>query len=199
MKQLKKQNLAYLLLALGFLMLIFNSGILGALPSFTWFVLLMLGAAFFWLWSKPKLLYWQRLLGFSLIAIVAIASGGRFSASAALGFPALGFVLTYLHDRRRWWAMIPAGLLASLAMLLSFNALLPKWDATPILFLGFAATFAWLYLTCAKRWAIIPTIVFILLTVLLNDPQGTMPGWILPVILIATGVFMLLWWRKENG
>lgn len=198
MKLRDKQTIAYVLVGVGALFLLLNSGLLGALPSFIWLILLLFLAGAFWFWSVSKLLYWQRLAGFALISIFGISTSGHFAGCAALAFPSLGFGLSYLYDRNRWWAMIPAGLLASLALLLAFGALFPRWDATPILFLGFAGTFTWLYLRCSKGWAIFPAIVFIVLTVLVNDPHGDMPGWFLPLILIGTGLFMLWSWRKES-
>ncbi len=199
MKLRDKQILAYTLVSVGALFLMFNSGLFSALPSFIWLLIMLSSASFFWYWSQTKLLYWQRLIGFAVISVIGISTTGHFAGSAALGFPALAFGHTFLDDRKRWWSMIPAGVLASLTLLVTFESLFPRWDATPILFLGFAATFTWLYLRCAKRWAIFPAIVFIVLTVLLNDPHGNMPGWFLPLILIGTGLFMLWSWRKESS
>ena len=79
--------------------------------------------------------------GLSASALFAVVTSGRFAATAALGFPALAFGLSYLHSAKRWWLLLPAGLLGSLTLLVTFAGLFPHWDATPVLFLGFAATF----------------------------------------------------------
>ena len=190
------RNLAYLLLLVGTLLLA-NSGFLGALPSFLrTAALLALGAA---LWLGPThVTFGWRLAGFIGVGVFAIITSGAFTGVAALGFPALAFALVYLSDRSRWWAIIPAGILASVALLLTFS-LLFAWNATPVLFLGFAATFTYLYLLSpergGQRWALYPAVVFIALTVLVNDPGSGFSS-ALPLLFIGAGVLMLWWWQR---
>ncbi len=195
------QKIAYGLVGLGFFILIINSGVLAALPSFLWLMIMFAIGASFLRASEEKLLYWQRLLGFAAIGIVSIitVSKGEFAGAAALGFPAIAFALMYLNNRRRWWAIIPAGLMASLSTFLIFIGLFPRWEAVPILFLGFAATFATIYLRVAKRWALFPAVLFIILTVIVNDPSNSMPGWFLPFTLIGSGLAILWWWQRDSS
>lgn len=200
----KKRNkgLAYALLGIGSLLFLANSGFLGALPSFIWVSLLFVLGGTFWLGSRDTLPLWQRILGFIGIGVFAVITSGRFGGAAVFGFPAMAFGLIHLRTARNWWALLPAGVLGSLALLVTFEELFPRWDATPILFLGFAATFSLLYLLSpkrgGKRWALYPAILFIVLTVLVNDPSGSMPGWLLPVLLIGGGSLMLWWWRRSG-
>jgi hypothetical protein len=197
----KVKMIAYLLVALGILWIMLNSGILGALPSFIWVCLMFCAGIVFWLGSS-RLGFWQRLAVFAGIGVFAIITSGRFAGTAALGFPAIAFILTYLVNAKHWWTIIPGGILGSVSLLVMFNKLFPRWDTIPILFLGFAATFSYLYLLPTqkggKRWALFPAILFILLTVLINDPGGRGPNWLLPLILIGGGSTMLWWWRKNN-
>lgn len=193
---------AYLLLGTGTLLLLANAGVLGVLPAFLWASLLFgLGAAF-WLGSAGRLPAWQRLAGFAAIGVFAIVTSGRFSGVAALGFPAMAFGLVYLNSPKNWWALLPAGVLGSVGLLVTFESLFPRWDATPVLFLGFAGTFTLLYLLSprrgGKRWALYPAILFIILTVVTNDPGGSTPGWLLPLFLIGGGAFMLWRWRRSR-
>lgn len=201
-KRLSIKQIAYALVAVGGLLFLANSGILGALPAFIWVSLLFTVGGAFWLGSQGALPMWQRILGFAGIGILATATSGHFGGVAALGFPAVAFGLVYLQNMKRWWALIPAGILSSLALLVTFEQLFPRWDATPILFLGFAATFSFIYLLSpqrgGKRWALYPAILFIVLTVLVNDPSGSMPGWFLPILLIGGGSLMLWWWRRSS-
>lgn len=192
------RTLAYALLVIGTLLLA-NGGFFGALPGFLRAVALLgLGAA---LWLGPTHLPtgW-RIAGFIGVGVFAIATSGRFTGVVSLGFPALAFVLVYLSSVRRWWAIIPAGILASIALLLAMNELF-AWNATPVLFLGFAATFTYLYLLSpqrgGQRWALYPAVVFIALTVLVNDPGSGFSS-ALPLLFIGVGVLMLWWWQRGS-
>ena len=199
MNQLSKfQIIAYSLVGLGVFVLVLNSGLFGVLPSFIWMLLLFACGMAYWMWSEQRFVFWQRLLGFGLIGVFSIVTSDDFAGTAALGFPALGFGLVYARDRRQWWAVIPCGILASIGLLVAFEELFPRWDALPILFLGFAATFTTLYLRGGKRWSLFPAIVFIIVTVLVNDPGGSTPGWFLPFLLISSGFAMLWWWRRKS-
>ena len=193
------RTLAYVLLLIGVLLLA-NAGFFGALPGFLRTLsLLGLGAA---LWLGPKHLSsgW-RTAGFIGVGVFAIATSEEFTGVASLGFPALALALVYLSDAKRWWTIIPAGILASIATLLAFNELF-AWNATPVLFLGFAATFTYLYLLSpgrgGQRWALYPAVVFIALTVLVNDPGSGLSS-VLPLLFIGAGVLMLWWWQRGSG
>ena len=206
----RPKRLGYALLALGVFFLLTGNTLLAALPALIWVSLTLVVGAAFWLGAVPSLPPWQRVAGFIGIGVVAVVTSGRFAATAALGFPALAFGLSYLYgpkegsfnkDRaRRWWLLLPAGLLGSLTLLVTFEGLFPRWDATPLLFLGFAATFTLLYLLSprrgGKRWALYPAILCIVLTVLSNDPSGGTPGWFVPLLLIGGGGFLLWWWNR---
>ena len=200
MKDTNLRLIGTLLVTAGAFLFLINTGLLGALPSFIWFALLLTVGAAFWLGMDTRP-FWERVVGFGLVGVFAIATSGRFAGSAALFFPALAFALVYLADTRRWWAVLPAGVLGSVGALVTTEVLF-GWGGAPVLFLGFAATFAYLYLLPkargGQRWALYPTVVAILLTVIVNDPSGRTPGWVLPLLLTGGGAFMLWWWRDRR-
>lgn len=193
---MKRNNTAYLIIGLGALLLLTTTGLLGAVSSLIWLIVLFVGAGVFYLSSKRRLTRWQRLFGFVLIGVIGVMTGGRFSGVATLGFPALAFILVYLKNQRAWWALIPGGTLASLALLILLG------EGATILFLGLAATFTLLYLRPVqrggKRWALYPAIGFIILTVITNDPSGGTPNWLIASLLIGLGVMMLWWWQRKR-
>lgn len=201
MKSPRARTVAYLLLGAGLFLFLANTGVFSALPAFLWLTLLLGVGAAFWLGSLGALSLWQRVAGFAGIGVFAIVTSGSFAGVAALSFPALGFGLVYLVSKR-WWALLPAGLLGSVALLVGLDALFPRWDTTPVLFLGFAATFSLLYLLSprrgGKRWALFPAVGFIVLTVLSNDPSGNTPGLLLPLLLVGAGWLLLWWWRRKR-
>lgn len=196
----RAKRFAYGALGLGLLLLSINSGLLRALPAFIWLTLLLSLGAAFWVGPLRKQPLALRFAGFASVAALATATAGQFSGAAAVGFPAL-ILLVYSTNPKRWWALLPGGILASISLLLTFSALFPRWDATPILFLGLAATFTYLYLSSpkrgGKRWALYPAILFIALTVVFNDPRGYSSGWLFPSLLIMAGG-LTLWWRRRK-
>ena len=201
MKDANLRLIGALLLAAGAFVFLVNTGIFWALPAFIWFAFLLTAGAAFWLSTPSSLPFWGRVVGFILIGVFAISTSGRFAGSAALAFPALAFALFYLDNLKRWWVVLPAGVLGSVGALITTEVLF-GWGGAPVLFLGFAATFAYLYLLPeargGQRWALYPTLVSIILTVIVNDPSGRTPGWVLPLLLTGGGAFILWWWRDRR-
>lgn len=200
MKPNDLKRLGPVLIGVGLLVLIFNSNLLGTLPSLIWLALLF-GVAIA-LWMVGVIPAWIRMVGVAVLYVLAMATSGDLAGVSALGFPAMAFAVIYLlRPKRNWWAIMPGGVLASIALLVLFEEIFPGWDGAAVMFLGFAATFTFLYLLPksrgGQRWALYPAIGSIVLTVLTNDPSGD-SGFFLPLILIGAGVMLLLWWQRSN-
>lgn len=125
-----------------------------------------------------------------------------FLGAIVLALLGSGFVWVYLDNHKRWWALLPGGLFLTLATIVGLDLLFPRLDTSPILFLGFAATFTVIYLLPShaggRRWALYPALFWILIAILNNDPIGQPLSALLPFILIASGGF-LLWRAWERG
>ena len=202
MKERTLRALGLLLIAIGLLAFAANTGMFGVLPAFIRVVLLFVAGGVFWSSTGERLRPWQRIAGFTILGIITMINAGNFSGTVALGYPAMAFSLIYLTSPRVWWALIPAGVLASVTLLVTAETLFPHWDATVLFFLGMAATFTLLYLLPyergGRRWALYPALLWIILTVVVNDPGSRAPSWLLPLVLIGSGVVILGWWRG-NG
>ncbi len=187
------------LLGAGVLIVASRIGVFGALPAFVWVVILFVVGGAVWSGAAGRLPMWQRIVAFSVLAVLAMVTAGRFAGVAALGFPAMAFLLVYGGRRRSWWALIPGGMLASIALFITAATLFPRWEPVPLMFLGFSATFTLLYVLPAERggqrWALIPALVWIGLTVLVNS-AGSGPKWLLPTLLIFGGLAMALGWGR---
>ena len=123
------------------------------------------------------------------LAIAAIAPW-RLGSGAFLASLGLAFAVYWQEDRTRWWALIPAGTLASLGLVSFFEAVFGP--SVGWLFLaGMALTFyALTRLEVEPQpWAIWPA-VGLAIVALLAMMDGA--GWIVPVALLAIGAFMLL-------
>jgi hypothetical protein len=122
-----------------------------------------------------------------------IASGPIFLAMIALGF-----LITYLSDRRMWWAIIPSGVLFSLALVAYFDEVPGKLPFEPagLLFIGMGITFLLLALVRenGKRlgWGIYPGIPLFIFGLMLAF--GSEASWAIigPLMLIAGGAWIIL-------
>ncbi len=119
---------------------------------------------------------------------------------AAIGF---GFILVYLADLTKWWAIIPAGVMSTLAVVAGLDGLHMRGvESGGIFFLGLGFTFLVVALLTGQRgerqsWALIPAAVLLLMGVLIGTPWlGYMEN-LWPVALIVVGLFWVL--RNFSG
>lgn len=133
--------------------------------------------------------------GLSFVANSGVADSDLFGSVflAAIG---AGFALTYARRRKHWWAIIPAGVLFTLAVVAGVSEVLPSFDPAFLFFAGIAATFGYLYTLPegAKRWAIYPALATFALAILSSSFTGT---WLFPLLLIAGGMLILK--QKDRG
>jgi hypothetical protein len=126
--------------------------------------------------------------------------GGAFF----LGAIGIGFLVAYRRSPANWWAVIPAGVMFSLATISIVNDLpitLP-FESGGLLFIGLGLTF--LYLTQLKvegerlSWAIYPAIPLLLLGVFVGFRQADTWEFVWPSLIILLGlVFLVEAFRKR--
>lgn len=191
------------LVAAGVLAFVSSNPILRMLPSFAWLLVLMAVGAGVWTMSDKRMRFSQRIVLFAIVGIFAVITGGRMAGVAATGFIAMAFILSYLQDRKLWWALIPGGVMSGVTLIILLNQFFPRWDLGPLFLLLMAATFSVLYLLPkergGQRWARYPAMVFIFITLISNDPSGRTPSWLIPALLIGSGMFVLYLIRKRPG
>ncbi len=145
--------------------------------------------------------WWAAIPGCTLVGLGAIIamgllrmpgplSGFVFLASISAAFWVVYFIL------RQWWAIIPAGVMASVAL----TALLGETGsalAGGILFVGMAATFALLALVGVGKgsqvpWPWFPAIVLFVMGAVISMGSGQLSGIIWAVVLILGGGVLIL-------
>ena len=138
---------------------------------------------------------WAVCVGFALLGLGAAAIAGPLSGTAFLGLTGAGFLVAYRDDRKRWWAVIPGGVLLTLALVAGLDNFASPLGGGPVLFLGLAAVFWYLYRHPSqdKRWAVYPAVALTVLALLSLSFSG---GWVLPLALIVAGVYFL---NREQG
>ena len=121
---------------------------------------------------------------------------------------AIPFFFLYFRNPQHWWAIIPAGIMTSIGINVLFSdQIFGKFAASSvpaaILFLGWSATFGWLWGQREKhptQWARIPALVLGIIGIILLA-TGSFTEIALVVLLIVSGmVFIYIGLRpkKEN-
>ena len=158
-------------------------------------------AVFIWIYFTKKEQWWAiipglTLLGLSLSGLDSLLNfypGSSWTGAVFLGCIGLAFWLIYLRRQDQWWAIIPGGVLLTLAAVAGLDNI-PDWSEV-IFFLGLAVTFALVGILPNQldtRWAFIPAAVLAVLGVALFAPFRSAMLLIWPVALIALGVFILI-------
>ena len=158
---------------------------------------------FFVVYMNNRARQWALLVAyitFVLSIAPAMASFGGDTAAyfgpvflLAVGIP---FFIVYFRSEANWWAIIPAGVMTTLAVIAALG--IAGWirDAqsggfsNAILMGGLAATFAVVWLRNAKPWAKIATIVLAALAVV-SVFFSSYNEIIWPVVLILLGAYLL--------
>ena len=154
--------------------------------------------------QNRKLNWWAVIPGLVLLGLgVMIVLGSlnfqpdELLAAIFLGSIGASFWLVYFADRSRWWAIIPGGVMASVAILVLVEPLGEAWPVV-IFFGGMAATFGLVALLTGpgerpRTWAWYPAGVMGVLAVIMGITAGPLPGIAFPILLIAAGVVMVGW------
>ncbi len=193
-----------LLLLAGAATLLAGRGVVGLLAELAWIGGLALAAVVAWRALTPRAPLGLRIVVHAALGMTAAATTTQLSGPAFLGFVAVAFWLVYRTPSRRQpvtgWAIIPAGVLTTLAAVAAVDSLRPRWDGGAVFLLGMTATFTAIYLLPRERgggrWALWPALAWALLTVLANDPTGAFTRWWLPLTMIGVGVAVLGWTRR---
>lgn len=146
--------------------------------------------------------WWSLIPGFVLMGIGLIIFMGQIMETAAdnwsgvifLGFLGLAFLIIYITHRNQWWAIIPGGVLLTLAGV----TLIPDESTLTgvIFFLGLALTFGLLYLLPKPEgrlhWALYPAGILLAIGVLVLLGATDVMDFVLPLVLLILGGFFII-------
>lgn len=165
--------------------------------------LFAVGLSFFVVYMNNRTRQWALLVAYILFVLSvapAMASFGGNTAAyfgpvflLAVGIP---FFIVYFRSEANWWAIIPAGVMTTLAVIAALA--IAGWIrdtqtggfSNAILMGGLAATFAFVWLRHAKPWAKVVTIVLAALAVA-SVFFASYSEIIWPVALILLGGYLL--------
>jgi len=205
-----------LLIGAGILFLLQTNGIIGDTSEAIWQIVWAIafgtvGLIFLWRFLSDRAgSWWAAIHGFVLIALALLLTLDRLSfvegdaawlGALFLAIIGLSFWIIYFTHREFWWAVIPGGVLFTLAVV----ALLSTWytgeAVGAIFFFGMAATFALVYFLptphCRMTWALIPAGVLAVLGFGLALAFTEIFNYFWAVALILVGLYLLL--RPRDG
>ena len=147
--------------------------------------------------------WWAVIPGFSLIAValgVALetfsSAPGEIVGAVILGGIGLSFLVVYLIQRMHWWAIIPGGVLITLAVVSALEGAEAGSVSGAIFFAGLGLTFILVALLPNKTgrmvWAWIPGGILLGIALLVLAGIEDLMKYIWPSVLIAAGLFFVL-------
>ncbi|MEK7785856.1 MAG: DUF5668 domain-containing protein [Chloroflexota bacterium] len=189
-----------LLIGLGVLYLLKNFGVLDGL-EFIWPLLFAVaGLAFLFVFFTNREHWWALIPGFTLLGLAATTGSqlllsefpGEWSGAIFLGAIGLSFWAVYLARRDNWWAIIPGGVLLTLATTAAVSDRLEDVGTGGVFFLGLALTFALVFLFTRMRWALIPSAALAVMGVLFYIGFENLINFFWPIVLIFVGLFLII-------
>jgi hypothetical protein len=172
-------------------------------------VFVLAGIGFLTVFFGDPKQWWPVIPGLILAAVGALIILGATAPVVAevvggpliVGSISLSFWVIYLVDRRNWWAVIPAGVLLSVALAILAGTLgeTSGRDAgmliPGVIFIGIGVTFGLLWLLPMaegrQKWPIYVAVPTILLGVLFLLGFAALGAYIVPVVLILGGGLLL--------
>ncbi len=187
---LKQRNVGLLLVLAGAIIFLGNLGLFDLGNIFGALILGTAGILFGRKYFKNRQQIWALLVATGFFATVAAILNPAMAGTSLLATLALGFILVYQHNNKHWWAIIPAGVLSSVAVVAAIEERFTIFDNNSVMFFffGLAATFAYLYFVINKKWAVYPAISLLAIAILVSSLSGS---WLLPVLFIGAGVYLL--------
>jgi len=169
---MKRMNIVWgiLLIGIGVITLMQTMGVIAGGLGYVWaFVFAAVGATFLWTFITDRSRWWALIPAFVLFSLAATAfmqsalpeTSSRWTGAVFMGGLSLSFWAVYFVRRDYWWAIIPGGVLLTIAVV----AAMPGSESVSggIFFLGLALTFALVFLLTRMMWAIIPAAILALI------------------------------------
>jgi hypothetical protein len=204
---MKRSDLTWgvLLVLGGIVLLLQNLGLFGSAEDLIWTILFALGgAAFLGVFAINRTFWWALIPGFTLLSLSTLMAleqltpggSGTWGGSIFLGGIGLSFWAIYLTHPRMWWAIIPGGILVTLAVVAGLDGMpAVGFDTGAIFFGGLALTFGLVYLlpgpTRRMTWALIPAAICAALALVVLTSSAAILEYVWPVALILIGLYFV--------
>jgi hypothetical protein len=186
--------LGVVLLMAGGLLLLQALGYLHNANDWFWGAFFLIaGAAFMSLLFSGH--WWGVFPGMTLLAlgvtILLPESLDDFGGMAFLGGIGIAFWIVYFMDRTNWWALIPAGVLTTLAVITVLPGRVAGIETGGFLFVGLALTFLLVALLAGMRWAYWPAAALGVMGLLMAASAMSFANYLWAFALIAAGGYLI--------
>jgi len=191
-----------LLIAGGILFLLQNFGLFGGLLTLLWVLIFgAAGAVFLFVFLINRAHWWAVIPGFALLGLAALIAldqlvpqaGEAWGGTIFLGGIGLSFWVIYFVNREHWWAIIPGGVMLTLALIAGLASVLEGIETGGVFFLGLGLTFGLLSFVPTPegrmKWALIPAAVLLVMGLLLGAAASPFLNYLWPVALILLGLY----------
>jgi len=147
--------------------------------------------------------WWAAIPGFALLGLAALLGYGILAPAARndwggslfLGMLGLGFVAVYVRQPHHWWALIPGGVLVTLAAVAGLDNLGLAHLGGTVFSFGLGMTFALLAVVpgpaANRRWPLYPALALFVLALITWVPGERFALIAGPVLLIGFGLYLL--------
>jgi hypothetical protein len=192
------------LILVGVLVLLENLQILALGVAWT-LLFVAAGLIFGYTYLENRAAWWAVIPGMTLLSIGALIGvdtllpgiGDLWGASIFLGGLSLSFwIIYFITGTEHWWALIPGGILLSLALALAAEPFLTGDVFAGLFMFGMALTFALVYLLPnpegRMQWALIPASILALVGLVILSVTTAYANLIWPIVLIIGGAFILV-------
>jgi len=213
MKRLDMRLVGGLLLIVGGVFYLLNNLNIIRWGNLVWAAIAAVAAiALFAAVVRDRRQWWYLIPGMVLTAVAATilleyfapALESQWSGSLFLGLIGLAFWAIFAIDRKMWWAIIPGGVLLTLAVVAGLEDV-SGIDNGGVLFLGMGLTFGLLALLPIEnghraRWPLFPCVALLVLGALFFVGFERAIGYLWPAALIIGGLLLLARaWRTRAG
>ncbi|MBL7162646.1 MAG: hypothetical protein ISS57_08575 [Anaerolineales bacterium] len=192
-----------LLILAGVLFMLQNLKIIPSAWGIIWGLFFGLaGGVFLYAFMTDRTQWWPVIPGITLLGLMVLVLADQFfpnfenmwGGSIFLGGIGLSFWVVYLVNREAWWAVIPAGVLTTLATIAILDSFVA--DSEWVFFIGLGLTFALVGILPTSQgrmtWAFIPAGVLLLLGLFTATPLVPLINYLWPVALILLGGYFIV-------
>lgn len=192
-----------LLILGGILFLLYELGYF-LISDFAWAIILgIAGLAFLSVFIADQRQWWALFPGFALLigtSVILLENvfpqwPDELGGVIALGGIGLAFLIIFFINLENWWALVPAGVLISLAVAIGLTAFLEESLMPGVFLMGLGLTFGGIsFISTPKgrmRWALIPAVVLLVIGFILLVTLSDLMVYLLPIGLIAVGIYII--------
>lgn len=193
-----------LLILAGIFLLLARLDILRLPVSTIWVFFALVGIIFIFNFvTNVRQMWWSIIPGLFLVALSMVIGFGEnlnlfgidLTPVFIIGSLGLAFLLIFIVRQDFWWAIIPGGVMLTIAAITIIPTFASGEFTAAVLFLGLAATFGVLSLVPTPggrmRWPLIPAGILLGVALIVTAASADLIRFAWPLALVLAGLFIL--------